>query len=428
MRQRPHLGSLNQSRGVGTGRAAALALAICALAAACGGGGASPRAAQDLVLVVNAPFSKASYVARSIAHGVELAVQTDADNGIFDAGGQRYRLKVLKLDNELSPRQALRNVRRAVDEHAVAVVDEGTGVDASWRVANEAHVPLAVVYQGGLDLVDPEARPNVFRIAPTDRGVAYRLAEYLVPKKLRVALMYDDTGYGRQGKLALEKAFALNPESVAARIVVPAGQPDLSPQVLRAKRAGATAVLVWARGTSIAAVLSAARSRGWDVPVYAPPAGADPVVRQQLADHPAWVDGLTFASGRMTAEEGPMPFAAFQSAYDDAFGVDEVGVKTKDGRRVTQPPEYAMYAYDMVRAILAAVRAAGGADDRSRLLEALGSVQVEGANGDARSFNRHNHEGVIDDDVYFARFEDMTFAPVKDDPLSASLPIVAQTG
>jgi ABC-type branched-subunit amino acid transport system substrate-binding protein len=422
MRQRPHLGSHHQPRRV------ALALALCAAVAGCGGGTGGAQETKPLVLVVNAPFSKAPYVAQSIAHGVDLAVATDADNGVFDTAKQRYKVRVLKLDNELSPRQALRNVRRAADERAVAVIDEGTGVDASWQVANDAHLPVGIVYQGGLDLVDPQARPNVFRIAPTDRGVAYRLAEYLVPKKLRVALLYDDSGYGQEGKVALDKAFALNPESVAERIVVPAGQPDLSPQVLRARRAGATALLVWARGPSIGAVLSAARSRGWDVPVYAPPAGADPVVRQQLADHPAWVDGLTFASGRMTAEEGPAPFQAFEDAYTERFGVDDVGVKTASGQRVTQPPEYAMYAYDMTRAVLAAVVAAGGSDDRQALLDALGAVRVEGANGDARSFNRHNHEGVIDDDVYFARFHDMTFAPVKDDPLSASLPVIEQTG
>jgi ABC-type branched-subunit amino acid transport system substrate-binding protein len=421
MRQRPHLGSHHQPRGVG------LALAFCAAVAGCGGGTSEAKEPKPLVVVVNAPFSTAPYTAESIAHGVELAVATDADNGIFDTPKQRYRIKVLKLDNELSPRQALRNVRRAVDEGAAAVIDEGTGIDASWQVANDAQLPVGIVYQGGIGLVDPGARPNVFRIAPTDRGVAYRLGEYLVPKQLRIALLYDDTGYGRQGSAALDKALALNPESVAARIVVPAGQPDLSPQVLRARRAGATALLVWARGPSIGAVLSAARSRGWDVPVYAPPAGADPAVRQQLADHPDWVNGLTFASGRMTAEEGPAPFQAFEDAYAERFGVDYVGVKTPSGQRVTQPPEYAMYAYDMTRAVLAAVVNAG-TTARGAVLDALGTVRIEGANGDARSFNQHNHEGVIDDDVYFARFHGMTFAPVKDDPLSASLPVIEQTG
>ena len=81
----------------------------------------------------------------------------------------------------------------------------------------------------------------------------------------------------------------------------------------------------------IAKALIAARSAGWSVPFFTPGAGADPVVRQSLADHPDWVDGLTFASGRLTAEEGPAPFYAFSSKYRNAFGVEEVGVKTHAG-------------------------------------------------------------------------------------------------
>jgi hypothetical protein len=34
---------------------------------------------------------------------------------------------------------------------------------------------------------------------------------------------------------------------------------------------------------------------------------------------------------------------------------------------------------------------------------------------------------VVDDDVYFARFEDMVYAPVADDALSATLPPIPQT-
>jgi hypothetical protein len=33
----------------------------------------------------------------------------------------------------------------------------------------------------------------------------------------------------------------------------------------------------------------------------------------------------------------------------------------------------------------------------------------------------------VDDDVYFARFHDMTYSPVQDDPLSATLPLIPQT-
>jgi hypothetical protein len=34
---------------------------------------------------------------------------------------------------------------------------------------------------------------------------------------------------------------------------------------------------------------------------------------------------------------------------------------------------------------------------------------------------------VVDDDVYFAVFRDMTFTPVKDDPLSSTLDVIEQT-
>ena len=270
-----------------------------------------------------------------------------------------------------------------------------------------------------------DERPNVFRIAPTDRGVAFRLAEYLIPKGLRVAILTDDSGYGEEGRAALDRSFGSNREAVAIRLALPSDASDVSPQVLRARRAGATALLVWARPTTIANVLTAARSRRWNVPVYTPPSGSDPLIRQQLADRPEWIDGLVFASGRMTAELGPRAWQSFESLFVNRYGADEVGVRTADGQKVVQPPEYAMYSYDFVSVLAAALQQAG-TEDREALLDALNEVTVPGANGDERGFNRHNHEGVVDDDVYFARFRDMTFWPVKDDPLSSTLPVIDQ--
>src|SRR5262249_32113507 len=160
---------------------------------------------------------------------------------------------------------------QAISDGAVAIVDEGTGIDASWPVANAAHVPICIVYQGGEGMVDPVARPNVFRIAPTDHGVSFRYPEYLAPNGLKVARMTDDTDYGRQGQVALADAWDHVPQNVAARIQIPSTATDVSPQVLQARQAGATALLVWARAATIAEVVRAARSSGWDVPIYTPP-------------------------------------------------------------------------------------------------------------------------------------------------------------
>jgi branched-chain amino acid transport system substrate-binding protein len=390
----------------------------------CGGSNSSSGGAKQLVVYVNAPFSGSPYIGETIARGAELGAREVNDQGL-NVGGESYELTIRRVDNRLSPQTAVANVRAGVDNDAVAVVDEGTGIDATWRVARDANLPLGITYQGGDGLVDPAKRPNVFRIAPTDHGLAFRLAEYMIPKGLKIALLTDDSGYGREGAAALGQAFE-GQESVVVRLDLPASATDVAPQVVRARDAGATALLVWAQPAAIAATITAARSSGWGVPIYTPPSGADPLIRQELSDQPEWVDGLTFASGRMTAEVGASLFYTFVRAFEGAYGPQEVGVRTPEGKEVFQPPDYAMYAFDFVRLLAVAMQEAGAVRGES-VVRALNHVTITGANGDERGFSFVNHEGVIDDDVYFARFRGMTFAPVEDDLLSASLPGIEQT-
>ena len=408
-------------------RKIAAAAAMVLLLASCSNDpGGDPAPGQELLIAVNAPFSQSPFIGQTIARGVQLAIDQINSKGGLDVGGTVYSLKMKRYDNALSPETALQNVRDAISDGAVAIVDEGTGVDASWRIANDADVPVGIVYQGGEELVNIEQRPNVFRIAPTDHGIAYRLAEYLLPKGLKIAFLHDDSDYGQQGKVAFDDAFGRVKNSSVADITVPFGASDLSPQVLEARRAGATALLVWARSSTLAQIIRDARGADWDVTIVSAPSGEDPLVRQQLSDHPEWVDGLVFASGRMTAEKGPEPFLAFQKLYEDKYGADEVGVQTSDGEDVLQPPDYAMYPFDFVNVLAAALQAAHTTEG-PKVIEFLNQVDVQGANGDERGFNELNHEGVVDDDVYFAVFDDMTYRPVQDDPLSSTLQVIKQT-
>jgi ABC-type branched-subunit amino acid transport system substrate-binding protein len=400
-------------------------LAVLCAVLLVGCGSSAPQHRRMLTIAVNAPFSRTPYLGRAIEDGARLAAREVNAQGVR-IGDATYDLRIETLDSALSPARAVANVRRAVDDHAVAIVDEGTGVDASWRVAAHRGVPIGVVFEGGEGIIDPQTRPNVFRIAPSDHGIAFRLAEYLIPKHVKLAIFHDDSDYGAAGATALGKAFAENQSSVAVSETVPADALDLGPQLLRARRAGATAVLVWGRPATIASAVAAARSAGWQVPFFTSPTGADPFVRQQLANHPSWVDGLTFAGGRQTAELGTTPFERFEQNLENAYGVDLVGVRTRAGKQVIQPPETPMYAYDFVNLVAAAIGRAQSIDP-AKVTTALEQVSVTGANGDSRGFNERNHEGVVDDDVYFARFHDMTYSPVRDDPLSSTLPPVPQT-
>ncbi len=402
----------------------ARALLPCAVAVAllagCGGSGhASPT--RTVLIAVDAPFSKDAYIGTTIANGARLA----AAHLFVPAGGATVGFKIVTYDNAGSPSRAVSDVRQAVGRHVAAIVTDGTGVDAAWRIAAKAHIPICIVYDGDESLVDPQARPNVFRIAPTNHGMAFRFAEYLIPKRLRIAFLTDDTGYGRAGRASLDRAFAENPGSVAARIQIPSSATDLAPQVLQARRSGATALLVWGQAAAIAEAVVAARSAGWQVPIYASPSAEDPLVRQELAGHPTWLDGLTFASSRMTAEAGPAPFVAFQSDYEASFGAQKVGVRAADGKEVVQPPDFAMYPYDFVTLLATAIQASESTDP-AKVLPALNQVSARGVNGDDRGFNEASHEGVVDDDVYFARFLGMVFPPVTDDALSRTLPTIDQ--
>src|ERR1041385_5980349 len=253
---------------------------LALLAAGCGKTG--QESGGKVTVAVDIPVTGSPYIAQTIRHGVDLATSGINSGGGLIVGSRSYRLDVKVYDNHLSARRAVADTRSALDAHAVAIITDGTGVDATWQIAAQKDVPLCVVYDGGSGLVDAESRPNVFRIAPTNHGIAFRYAEYLIPKKLKIALLHDDSAYGQEGSADLDKAFSENPEAVAIRMTLPAGSSGLSAPILRARRAGAAAFRVWGHPPTIAAVLTAARSLGWHVPVYTPPTGADPYIRQRL--------------------------------------------------------------------------------------------------------------------------------------------------
>jgi hypothetical protein len=62
--------------------------------------------------------------------------------------------------------------------------------------------------------------------------------------------------------------------------------------------------------------------------------------------------------------------------------------------------------------LAAAIARSGATGPSPALVRALEQVEVAGANGDERAFNEKSHEGVVDDDVFFAVFHDMTWAPL----------------
>jgi ABC-type branched-subunit amino acid transport system substrate-binding protein len=411
------------------GRPSALALTavVVTVATGCGGsGGSAPGAGGPAVtVVVSAPVSTSPWLAGFERTGAELAAKQINAAHSLKIGGKGYRVDVKVLDNAGSPQQAAANARQAVSMHAAVLISDGVGAAAVADVTGPANLPTFVVFEGGAGIVDAERRPTMFRLAPADKYMTMRLADYLAGRHPKVGIVADDTSYGHDGLESLTAAFHRDEIAVAAQSVVPGGTSDVATQVLAQRRAGVDQLVVWASAPVVAAVVQAARSAGWQVPVWAGPTGEDPLVRQRLANHAEWLTGVGFVSFRITAEVGPAPFAAYRKAYVQAFGEQKVGVQ-QGGKDVVQPPDWSMLSYDVVNLVAAALGKSGGVG--KPLMNTLsGNEVITGANGDERGYSATTREGVSPDDMYFAQFHGFTFAPVTDDPLSQNLPTVPQT-
>jgi ABC-type branched-subunit amino acid transport system substrate-binding protein len=398
-------------------RVAALAAAVLLLPACKSG----PLKAGDegITVMVSAPLTDSPWIAESVTRGAQLAIDEINAAGGVKVGSAKRALRIITLDHRNDVQRALANARQAITKQSAVLITDGVGAVAVAGVTGPARLPTFVTFEGGEDIVDEDARPVLFRMAPANKPMAVRLTDYIAARKPKIALLTDDSGYGRDGRRDLTNAIKRDQLTLVKSIELATGA-DPAPQVLAAQRSGADTVLLWARAPVVASVVTAMRSRGWQAPIYTGPTAEDPVVRQQLAQHPEWLDGTGFVSFRMTAEVGPAPFEKFRAAYEKKFGADRIGVGD-----VVQPPDWAMYSYDTVHLLAKAITVAKAASGQP-LLDAFNTVSVTGANGDERSFLPRNHEGVSSDDMYIARFKDMRFAPVKDDILSASLPVVPQ--
>src|SRR4051812_27722151 len=110
---------------------ATMFVALALLASGCGG---SKSRTRTIVIAVDAPFSKSPFIGTTTANGVQLAADQLEAQGLSVAG-HSSRIRTLHLDNALSPSQAVSDPRRALREDTAAIVTDGTGVDASWRLA-----------------------------------------------------------------------------------------------------------------------------------------------------------------------------------------------------------------------------------------------------------------------------------------------------
>jgi branched-chain amino acid transport system substrate-binding protein len=117
-------------------------------------------------------------------------------------------------------------------------------------------------------LIDTVKFPNAFRLAPSNSQWDDAVRNYClnILKTKKVAVIGDTTGYGVTAVGASVAAFKKDGADVVYQANIDATQPDLTPDMLRAKNAGAEVIVVWSVTTGMEARMFNTRAAmNWDV-------------------------------------------------------------------------------------------------------------------------------------------------------------------
>ena len=123
-------------------------------------------------------------------------------------------------------------------------------------------------------LMDPAKYPNAFRMAPSNSQWDDAVRNYALKiiKAKKVAVIGDTTGYGTTASKDSVEACKKDGAEVVYTAQIDATQPDMTPDMLRMKNAGAEAIIAWSTSTGMAARLFNSRAGlNWDVPFVGHP-------------------------------------------------------------------------------------------------------------------------------------------------------------
>ena len=242
------------------------AVAACTLATA------GAFAQETIKIGVIGPFTGgSSSMGVSMRDGVRLAAkEINATGGVLGK-----KIELVERDDEAKNERGVQIAQELVNKtKVVAVVGYiNTGVAlASQRFFQEAKIPVMNnVATGTLVTKQFEKDPEnyVFRNSAADNIQAPMIVEEAITRRgfKKVAILADSTAYGDLGRKDLTAALAAKGITPVADEKFNIKDVDMTPQLLKAKEAGAEVILTYAIGPELAQIANGMAKLGWKKPM-----------------------------------------------------------------------------------------------------------------------------------------------------------------
>lgn len=229
-------------------------------------------AADPIKIGVDGPFTGgSSSMGVSMRDGVRLAVEEINKSG----GVLGRKLQVVERDDEGKNERGVQIAQELINKEKVTAVVGyiNTGVAlASQRFFQDAKIPVMNnVATGSVITTQFKDQPDnyIFRNSANDSIQAPMIVEEAITRRgfKKVAILADSTNYGQLGREDLEKALTAKGIKPVAVEKFNIKDVDMTAQLLKAKEAGADAILTYGIGPELAQIANGMTKLGWKVPL-----------------------------------------------------------------------------------------------------------------------------------------------------------------
>lgn len=368
---------------------------------------ATPQSKEPVKIGLAAAVSGGSAASgEAIKRGLQIAMdEINAGGGVL--GGRKLELVV--RDDEGNPAKGVTIARELVEREKAATVFGGlhtTVALAQVAVWHELKTPYMGAWAAGTNITRNGQTPNyVFRVSANDDYADKYLSRYAseILKKNKPGLMLENTAWGQSNEAGLTKWLGDRGVKPVGVEKFNWGDPDMSPQLLRLKSAGADHIVLVANAPEGAQVVRSRAKIGWETPMvshWGISGGRFAELTGELSDGVAFLQTYSF-SGKQN-ERGQAVLRALKDKY---------GVKNAD--EVIAPVGTAN-AYDGMHLVALAIEQAGSADG-SKIRDALENLKAEYKGlikTYRRPFTSDQHDALTDEDYIMVVWQGGKIVPL----------------